>query len=102
MPTYDYLCHSCNETIEVFHSITAEPLQKCEKCGRKMERQIGAGAGIIFKGSGFFATDYKKPSPETSSVDKKEKNSSNADKKESSPSKPDSCSSSGSGSANKS
>lgn len=64
MPTYDYRCTQCKKTFEVFHSITAAPLKKCQKCGGKLERLIGAGAGIIFKGSGFYATDYKKkPAP---------------------------------------
>ena len=58
MPTYDYECEKCG-TFEVFHSIKKK-LKKCPKCGRKVKRWIGAGAGIIFKGSGFYETDYKK------------------------------------------
>ena len=60
MPTYDYCCKSCGHELEIFQSITAEPLKKCPECGRLgLRRMIGSGAGIIFKGSGFYQTDYK-------------------------------------------
>ena len=60
MPTYDYVCDACKHAFEKFHSITAAPLRKCPKCGRaKLRRLIGAGAGVIFKGSGFYQTDYR-------------------------------------------
>lgn len=60
MPTYDYLCEACGETTEIFQSITAKPVKKCPECGKlKLKRQIGAGAGLIFKGSGFYETDYR-------------------------------------------
>jgi putative FmdB family regulatory protein len=63
MPTYDYQCNDCNHTFEAFQSITADPLAKCPQCGqRALERLISAGAGIIFKGSGFYETDYRKGS----------------------------------------
>ena len=63
MPTYDYECKRCDHQFEEFQSITAKPLRKCPACGRMgLRRLIGAGAGIIFKGSGFYATDYKKGS----------------------------------------
>ncbi len=61
MPTYDYKCDACGHDMEVFQSITASPLKKCPKCGRNaLKRLIGAGAGLIFKGSGFYCTDYRK------------------------------------------
>ena len=60
MPTYEYECGNCKERFEVFQSITAEPLKSCPKCSGSVKRLIGAGAGIIFKGSGFYATDYRK------------------------------------------
>jgi len=64
MPTYDYECEKCKDKFEVFQSITAEPLGECPKCKGKVRRLIGSGAGIIFKGSGFYQTDYKnKKSP---------------------------------------
>ncbi len=60
MPTYDYLCESCGCGFERFQSITAKSLRTCPKCGkRKLKRLIGAGAGVIFKGSGFYQTDYR-------------------------------------------
>lgn len=59
MPTYDYKCKKCGNVIEVFHSMSSEPIIKCPKCGGEVIKQIGAGAGTIFKGSGFYHTDYK-------------------------------------------
>ncbi|HOO77332.1 MAG TPA: zinc ribbon domain-containing protein [bacterium] len=61
MPTYDYRCRDCGHTFEVFQPMTARKLRKCPICGGKLERLLGTGAGIIFKGSGFYATDYRKP-----------------------------------------
>jgi putative FmdB family regulatory protein len=60
MPTYEYECTHCGHTFEVSQKITDKPLEKCPNCNRKVKRLIGSGAGIIFKGSGFYATDYKK------------------------------------------
>lgn len=60
MPSYDYDCASCNQTFEVFQSITAAPLETCPTCGGKVQRRIHGGTGLIFKGSGFYLTDYKK------------------------------------------
>ena len=60
MPTYDYKCGACDHEWELFQSITANPARKCPECGRlKAKRMIGPGAGIIFKGSGFYQTDYR-------------------------------------------
>jgi len=61
MPTYDYECQKCGNTIEVFHGMSESPKVKCPKkgCGGKAKKQIGAGSGLIFKGSGFYITDYK-------------------------------------------
>jgi putative FmdB family regulatory protein len=60
MPTYEYECGACGHHLEMFQSITAEPIRKCPKCRRNtLQRLIGAGAGIIFKGSGFYCTDYR-------------------------------------------
>ncbi len=68
MPTYDYLCGACEHAFEHFQSMTSNLLRKCPECGeRKLRRLIGSGAGVIFKGSGFYETDYKRagqPSPE--------------------------------------
>lgn len=68
MPTYDYHCEACDHTFEAHHSMKDDPLKVCPSCGKpKLKRLIGAGAGIIFKGSGFYETDYKKrkDSPES-------------------------------------
>ncbi len=63
MPTYDYRCDACGHEFEEFQSITAEPLTKCPQCGkRKLQRLLGTGGGIIFKGSGFYQTDYRSDS----------------------------------------
>ncbi len=63
MPTYDYRCDACGHELELFQSITASPKKKCPGCGRlKLRRVIGTGAGIIFKGSGFYETDYRSES----------------------------------------
>ena len=59
MPTYDYQCKACGHRFEIFQSIKAKALKKCPKCEGKIERLIGSGAGIIFKGSGFYQTDYR-------------------------------------------
>ncbi len=64
MPTYEYECKSCGHRFENFHSMTAKPIKTCPKCHKKsVNRLIGSGAGFIFKGSGFYATDYRKGSP---------------------------------------
>jgi len=64
MPTYDYKCDKCGHELEIFQSITAKPLKKCPECGKKgLRRLVGAGAAVIFKGSGFYCTDYRKGSP---------------------------------------
>jgi putative FmdB family regulatory protein len=63
MPTYDYVCDACDHQFELFHSIKDEPKRKCPKCGKnKLRRLIGPGAAIVFKGSGFYETDYRSDS----------------------------------------
>jgi len=63
MPTYDYMCESCGYEFEQFQTITAKPMRTCPKCGkRQLKRLIGTGAGVIFKGSGFYQTDYRSES----------------------------------------
>lgn len=59
MPSYDYDCSSCGRTTEIFQSITAPPVEKCPHCGGRVTRRISGGTGLIFKGSGFYLTDYK-------------------------------------------
>ena len=63
MPTYDYACDACEHRFELFQSITAKTKRKCPACGRlKLRRLIGPGAAIVFKGSGFYKTDYRSES----------------------------------------
>lgn len=59
MPTYEYECDVCRKQFEVFQPITAKPLKRCPTCKGKVRRLIGKGAGIIFKGAGFYQTDYR-------------------------------------------
>jgi len=63
MPTYEYLCQKCGHEFEQFQSMRDEPLAQCPKCKKKaLKRLVGGGAGLIFKGTGFYITDYKKKS----------------------------------------
>ena len=79
MPTYEYQCAKCKKRHEAFQSITARPLTKCPKCGGRLKRLMGRGSGFLFKGSGFYITDYrsksyreakKKDQPASASSDK--------------------------------
>lgn len=68
MPTYAYICGGCGHEFDAFQSMKDESLKKCPKCGKnKLKRKIGAGAGLIFKGSGFYCTDYRSDSYKKSS-----------------------------------
>src|SRR3989338_2109787 len=62
MPTYQYECTKCSHSFEQFQLISAKPIAECPQCGGSVRRLIGAGAGILFKGSGFYKTDYRSPS----------------------------------------
>tara|TARA_Y100000739_G_C20604096_1_gene464599 strand:+ start:1499 stop:1759 length:261 start_codon:yes stop_codon:yes gene_type:complete len=79
MPTYDYFCEKCQNTFEYFQSMSDSALEKCPKCNNKVRRLISGGSGLIFKGSGFYLTDY---------VQKKEKKSSSENKKKTDKKKP--------------
>lgn len=59
MPTYEYACQKCRHEFEQFQSIKDEPLKRCPKCRGKVVRKIGTGGGLLFKGSGFYITDYR-------------------------------------------
>ena len=63
MPTYDYVCEACQHEFELFQSIKEDPKKQCPECGKKkLRRLIGPGAAIVFKGSGFYTTDYRSES----------------------------------------
>ncbi len=62
MPTYEYECEKCGHRFEVFQSMTEPPRKRCPKCRGKVRRLIGGGAGIVFKGTGFYTTDYRSSS----------------------------------------
>ena len=84
MPTYGYACQNCGHEFDEFQSITAKPLRKCPECGKlSLKRLIGTGAGIIFKGSGFYETDYRSESyKKAAESDKGGSASKSSDKKE--------------------
>lgn len=67
MPTYDYECPKCCHKFELLQKMNEKPISKCPKCGsKKVKRLIGAGSGIIFKGTGFYETDYKRKEDKSS------------------------------------
>ena len=72
MPTYQYECDACGHGFEVLQSMADKKFKKCPKCGKlKLHRLIGAGSGIIFKGTGFYETDYKRKDVPKSEVSSK-------------------------------
>ena len=73
MPTYEYICKDCKFEFEEFQSIASEPIQVCPKCNGRVERKISGGTGLIFKGSGFYITDYKNKKTSTSKPSAKPK-----------------------------
>jgi putative FmdB family regulatory protein len=62
MPTYEYQCQKCHKRHEAFQPITARPLTKCPACGGRLKRLLGSGSGFLFKGGGFYITDYRSKS----------------------------------------
>jgi putative FmdB family regulatory protein len=83
MPTYDYVCDGCEHEFELFQSMTESVKRKCPECGElKLRRLIGPGAGVIFKGSGFYQTDYRTDSyKKAADAEKKAAESKPKDKK---------------------
>lgn len=61
MPTYEYVCDKCGHEFELFQKMTDPVKKRCPRCRSNLRRRIGTGAGILFKGSGFYATDYRSP-----------------------------------------
>lgn len=99
MPTYEYACPKCGHQFEQFQSMRDEPLKKCPKCGKTgLKRLVGGGAGLIFKGSGFYITDYKnKSGGKSEGGESKSSGSKSADSKPAGDSKSSSSSGGGSG-----
>ena len=62
MPTYEYQCQQCKRRHEASQAITAKPLRTCARCGGRLKRLLGSGSGFLFKGSGFYITDYRSKS----------------------------------------
>jgi len=83
MPTYEYICHTCGYTFDQFQSINAEPLKICPQCNGQISRKIGGGAGLLFKGNGFYITDYKKSGQPETKKEKTESTTKKETKKES-------------------
>jgi len=82
MPTYEYVCNNCQHEFEQFQSMKARPIRKCPECGKlSLQRLIGAGAGIIFKGSGFYQTDYRSEGYKKDAESEKKTNSKDTTKK---------------------
>jgi len=76
MPTYEYKCRKCGNHFDVFQSMSDDPVKTCPSCGGQVERLISAGAGLIFKGSGFYITDYRSDSYQKAERAEKSKSSS--------------------------
>ena len=85
MPTYEYRCKKCSHRFEVFHSIKDAPKKICPKCKGRVERLIGAGAGLLFKGSGFYITDYRSESYKSAAKSESTANSASKPSAESKP-----------------
>lgn len=81
MPTYDYKCIKCGNTFEHFHGINERPQVVCPKCGSLSQKQISLHSGLIFKGSGFYITDYKKSNSSPATPSKTSKDTSKTENK---------------------
>ncbi|MCP4888252.1 MAG: zinc ribbon domain-containing protein [Rubripirellula sp.] len=90
MPTYDYECDACGHTFELFQNINDSVKRKCPECKKnKLKRLFGSGAAIVFKGSGFYQTDYRSEGyKKAAKADSKKSESSSSKKSESKPKKP--------------
>ncbi len=88
MPTYDYHCQACGHRFELFQSIVSDPVTDCPVCGKpEVVRVVTGGSGLIFKGSGFYITDYKKQKSSTNSSKNDSADKSKPDSKKSDTSK---------------
>ncbi|NKB23006.1 MAG: zinc ribbon domain-containing protein [Kiritimatiellae bacterium] len=89
MPTYEYECQKCGHRFEKFQKISDPPVKRCPQCRCKVKKLISTGAGIIFKGSGFYETDYRSDNYKKSAKAEKEKSQPPKDDKSSSSKKKD-------------
>jgi putative FmdB family regulatory protein len=89
MPTYEYQCQKCQRKHEIFQSITAKPVKKCPRCGGRLKRLLGSGSGFLFRGSGFYITDYRSKGYKEAKK-REESSSSSGSSSSASPSKKDS------------
>jgi putative FmdB family regulatory protein len=81
MPTYEYKCENCGHNFDEFQAMSDPPLKKCPQCGkRKLRRVFGAGAAVLFKGSGFYQTDYRSESYKAAAKAETEKSTPAGDK----------------------
>ncbi|MCY3773356.1 MAG: zinc ribbon domain-containing protein [Gemmatimonadetes bacterium] len=79
MPTYQYRCNKCRHEFSEFQSITADPLSTCPECGGAVKRLISGGAGFLFKGDGFYTTDYRSENYKQAEKADRESSSSKSD-----------------------
>ena len=82
MPTYEYRCSRCEEVFEIFHKISDPPIKQCPVCNGSLVKLISGGVGVIFKGSGFYTTDYKKSSASSTSSNSSKPEKQDAKKEE--------------------
>jgi len=88
MPNYEYLCDHCQYQFDLFQGMSDKPVRKCPKCAKKVTRLMGSGSGIMFKGSGFYETDYKRPPAKESKPEADKPKSIKPDSKETTKKKP--------------
>ena len=99
MPTYQYRCNECSHEFSEFQSITAEPLSTCPECGGAVQRLISGGAGFLFKGDGFYTTDYRSENYKQAEKADRDSSSSGSDGSKSDGAKADGAKSDGGGSS---
>ena len=88
MPTYQYKCLDCDHEFETVQSMMDDPLTECSECKGRLKRLIGSGAGIIFKGDGFYTTDYRSEGYKKQAAEEKKSSSESKEKKKATKSEP--------------
>ena len=89
MPTYEYECSSCQYLFEVFQGISEKPLTECPRCKGPVRRKISGGSGLLFKGKGFYITDYRSENYKKKASEEKPKNETSKEKGDASKGKPE-------------